>query len=444
MVVVAVAWGACDADTGQPVDPALVGTWETAGGGANNPWRTVWRVDADGTYVLTGALNDRGRITAGGGRWTTLSDVTNLPGAGTYEVLGPQAIATVGPLGAAAWKRSAGGSEPVRQAPDTPRSPTSNHDARLPNEAESVVALRNQLTTVDGQSEVSVADKRQLVESILALEPNDVDTLEKRASLVARQDGPEAGFQEYARIVQRFPDTGGKLGQSIYDGLAENALLTQRFEVALTAAQRATDLSTVKKGGLGPVAVSSHLALALLMNGDVQGARKIYDRFRGPFDAPVCVFDLIGQQSKAGPDPRITTALSWFGVRCDTPNHCEVVDDGTISDGGSPIAADNPSDRSKQDLDQAMEAELACLSIAGEWRWSDGRVVELDEAYNAFLRASSTSDPLARGKWQCGAEGRYVINWSSGSVDTLALSADMKSLSGTTDRGSSVSATRLQ
>jgi hypothetical protein len=84
---------------GAPVDPALAGVWRLDAPGA----QLVWQVAADGHYQLWGSLTDSGTLEASGGKWTTVSAVSQARQSGTYSI-DARVLSTDGPLGKSRWQ----------------------------------------------------------------------------------------------------------------------------------------------------------------------------------------------------------------------------------------------------------------------------------------------------------------------------------------------------
>jgi TPR repeat protein len=87
------------------VDPAMVGSWEISGVNANGPWKLLWEIRGDSSYVLSGALSDSGVIGSGDGRWHTRSNVTKQMADGTYTMRDENHMLGTGPTGLGLWTR---------------------------------------------------------------------------------------------------------------------------------------------------------------------------------------------------------------------------------------------------------------------------------------------------------------------------------------------------
>lgn len=84
-----------------------------------------------------------------------------------------------------------------------------------------------------------------------------------------------------------------------------------------------------------------------------------------------------------------------------------------------------------------------CSEIIGFWAWFTGGVVNI----NANNTHSTTNDSQGTisGTWECtNVKGNFVLNWENGTyIDTLTISEDGKSLSGTNQYGVAVSGNKL-
>jgi tetratricopeptide (TPR) repeat protein len=109
------------------IDPQVVGTWETSGINQFGPWRMTWEMRADGTYFLSGAITDHGRLEADKGVWKMVSEVNQAPTTGTYALRKADWMATTSPLGPAEWKRTqaapAPEAAPIAVNPTPPAAP---------------------------------------------------------------------------------------------------------------------------------------------------------------------------------------------------------------------------------------------------------------------------------------------------------------------------------
>lgn len=87
-----------------PVDPVLVGVWETAVVAGGIPSNLLLEVRAAGTYDLSTETRERGRFEASRGRWRWVS-ARQQALSGSYIVAGRDAIALTGPAGTTRWAR---------------------------------------------------------------------------------------------------------------------------------------------------------------------------------------------------------------------------------------------------------------------------------------------------------------------------------------------------
>jgi tetratricopeptide (TPR) repeat protein len=103
------------------IDPAMVGTWETTGVNDRGPWKLTWQIHADGSYVLSGALNDSGTIGSGEGKWHTQSNVTRQTADGTYNLRDANHMEGTGPGGSGLWTRAGdAGAAPLASSGSNP------------------------------------------------------------------------------------------------------------------------------------------------------------------------------------------------------------------------------------------------------------------------------------------------------------------------------------
>lgn len=83
----------------------------------------------------------------------------------------------------------------------------------------------------------------------------------------------------------------------------------------------------------------------------------------------------------------------------------------------------------------------SCNQIVGEWNWFVGGIVGATPEGDLSWRQSASAMPVPAGRWRCEG-GTYTLAWSNGFVDTLQLSADGGTLSGTNQQGTPVSGAR--
>lgn len=97
-----------------PVDPAGVGTWETAVSNKRGPARWIWDILSNGTYRFRsegpGAVGSHeGTITLSNGHWTLHTTRGYLAGwedGGPYEFRDPNTLIMTGRLGTGIWLRA--------------------------------------------------------------------------------------------------------------------------------------------------------------------------------------------------------------------------------------------------------------------------------------------------------------------------------------------------
>jgi hypothetical protein len=77
-----------------------------------------------------------------------------------------------------------------------------------------------------------------------------------------------------------------------------------------------------------------------------------------------------------------------------------------------------------------------CNSFIGSWKWFNGIIVQISSDYRFSTSGNS-------GTWRCLQNGKIEMRWNNGGwVDTLFISHNGNSLSGSNQYGGSVSATR--
>jgi hypothetical protein len=85
-----------------------------------------------------------------------------------------------------------------------------------------------------------------------------------------------------------------------------------------------------------------------------------------------------------------------------------------------------------------------CTGGIGQWNWFIGGQVTLSQD-NKVRFAGNGSIPPASGTWSCDPkQGKYVVTWQNGFVDTLSLSPDGNKLTGLSSTGVQVSAGRVR
>lgn len=100
--------------------------------------------------------------------------------------------------------------------------------------------------------------------------------------------------------------------------------------------------------------------------------------------------------------------------------------DRNLSGGGQPGPEKSPGSKSGK---QPGQAEAGCAKVAGSWTGSIGEFYILKPDRTA-------SHPAASGSWSC-KDGRFVVRWSSGYVDTGTVSRDGKQINITNNLGQS-------
>lgn len=80
--------------------------------------------------------------------------------------------------------------------------------------------------------------------------------------------------------------------------------------------------------------------------------------------------------------------------------------------------------------------------VVGTWHWFTGETVTISPAYT--LTAMNGSDVSNEGVWTVvsAADRTIKLTWKNGYIDTLTLSADGKTLSGTNQDGTQVTGTK--
>ena len=84
-----------------------------------------------------------------------------------------------------------------------------------------------------------------------------------------------------------------------------------------------------------------------------------------------------------------------------------------------------------------------CAEIIGFWAWFTDGVVNISA--NNTMSTTNDSQGTISGTWECtDVKGYFTLNWVNGTyVDTLRISEDGKSLSGTNQNGVQVTGTKL-
>lgn len=129
----------------------------------------------------------------------------------------------------------------------------------------------------------------------------------------------------------------------------------------------------------------------------------------------------------------LTVALMVFALTIgDPPALAQGSTGGTLGKTDRTLSGEKPgpekspgSKRSKQ----PGQAEAGCAKVAGSWTGSIGEFYILKPDRTA-------SHPTASGSWSC-KDGRFVVRWSSGYVDTGTVSRDGKQINITNNLGQS-------
>lgn len=86
----------------------------------------------------------------------------------------------------------------------------------------------------------------------------------------------------------------------------------------------------------------------------------------------------------------------------------------------------------------------SCQKIVGNWKWFVGGTVEFTKDRTAkYTPEGRSALPPGTASWTCDRKSKtYTVNWSNGYIDTLNLSPDGKTVTGTSTAGVVISGTR--
>jgi hypothetical protein len=99
----------------------MLGEWQT---GSSSKTRIHWEIWPNGNYVMWGAINDSGTITAANGQISQTSYYTQQTVVTAYQLQGYAVLTTHNTFGTAEWKRPGSSGGNTAQSTPTPKRRT--------------------------------------------------------------------------------------------------------------------------------------------------------------------------------------------------------------------------------------------------------------------------------------------------------------------------------